>query len=225
MKTDKINIGDWISCAGEGFGIVTKLHPFYWDMFCPEIYDGENKEDYMDIHDDEDPPTFGGLCTIIVQCRRFCNYDGTPIRSHKMRSCQIDYAEKANDKDMAIINKAIQQYPKEYTSFLKFDKSLDYRFEIHYWVENEECAKLAAYLFRNKIPTQLPDKFTSTQLKEVMDLNNCPFKLDEPIIRGRTQYPTSKKLVELIFHYNIGDYKGKETLYNRVNLWYYGMTK
>ena len=219
MNKDKINIGDWISCDGEGFGVVTKMHPFYWDVFCKELY-GAEREYYMDVYDDEDPPALGELCTIIVQCKRFCNYDGTPIRSHKMRSCHIRSAKKVNDKDMAIINKAIQQYPKEYASFLKFDRRLNTYFEVDFLVDNYEEAKFAEELFRNKILKQLPKKFTSIELKEAMESNNCPFKLDEPVRwnpSGGSRYS-----VELIFFYTIGDYRGKDTLYYHVNLWYPG---
>ena len=56
-----------------------------------------------------------------------------------------------------------------------------------------------------------------------MEINNCPFKLDEPIVRGRTHYPTTKKLIELILFYTIGDYVGKKTLFNHAKIWYYGM--
>lgn len=223
MEINTINIGDWVSCSGEGYGIVTKIHPICWDIFHPEIYEGGNREDYIYNFPENELPGLGVLATYYYQCKRFCNYDGTLIRSHKMRYCTSQDIEIASSKDMKIISKAITQHPKEYESFLEFDRNLECLFEIHYWVDNIEDAELSVKLFQETIQKQLSEKFTSTELKEVMEKNNCPFKLDKPAIRGNTQYPTTKKLIELILYFNIGDYLGKQTLYNRAKIWYYGM--
>lgn len=220
-----VNIGDWISCSIEGYGVISKIHPIYWDIFCPEIYDGDNREYEIYIRPEDDPPVLGGLATVKLQCKRFCKYDGTLIRSHKIRHYSIHdaHVQKVSAEEMDIISTAIKKHPKEYEAFLKLDRSINTYFEVYYWVNNIEEAEFAAKLFCEQIRPQLPEKFTAEELKKVMEINNCPFKLDEPIVRGRTHYPTTKKLIELILFYTIGDYVGKKTLFNHAKIWYYGM--
>ena len=220
-----INVGDWITCSTEGYGIVSKIHPVYWDIFCPEIYDGDNRDYEIFIRPEDEPPMLGGLATVKLQCKRFCNFDGTLISSHKIRcySKHDAHVQKVSAEEMEIISTTIKNHTHEYESFLKLDRCINTHSDIYYWVNNIEEAEFAAKLFREQIRPQLPEKFTTGELKEIMEKNNCPFKLNEPIVRGRTHYPTTKIPIELILIYNIGDFIGEKTMYNHVKIWYQGM--
>ena len=117
-----------------------------------------------------------------TQVKRFCKYDGTPIRSKKAFVCSKSYSSTVSPKGYKIIEKAKKEYPKEYASFLKFNKDMTNSIQIDFTVESEEIARSIPKLFREKIALELSDKFTSDELFEVMERNSCPFKLNKPLV-------------------------------------------
>lgn len=71
-----INIGDWV--WANGFGIVEKIHPIYYDIYDAAIYqDEEDKKYWESLYPEEEKLELGNLYVIIFQVKRFCKYDGT----------------------------------------------------------------------------------------------------------------------------------------------------
>ena len=204
-----INIGDWI--WADGFGIVEKIHPIYYDIYDAAIYqDEEYKKYWEDLNPEEEKLELGNLYVVIFQVKRFCKYDGTPIKSKKALVCSESYSSTVSPKEYKIIEKAKTKYPKEYASFLKFNKDMTSSIQIGFTVESEEIARSIPKLFREKIAPELSDKFTSDELFEVMERNSCPFKLNNPVV---SRYLTNKPIIDLMLFYRIGDFSGKKTMF------------
>ena len=203
-----INIGDWV--WADGFGIIEKIHPIYYDIYNAAIYQDEDDKKYWeDLNPEEEKLELGNLYVVIFQVKRFCKYDGTPIRSKKAFVCSKSYSSTVSPKEYKIIEKAKKEYPKEYASFLKFNKDMTNSIQIDFTVESEEIARSIPKLFREKIALELSDKFTSDELFEVMERNSCPFKLNKPLASRILNKPR----ITLMLFYKIGDFSGKKTLF------------
>ena len=204
-----INIGDWV--WADGFGIVEKIHPIYYDIYSAELYEDEEvKKHWEMINPDEEKVELGNLHIVIFQIKRFCKNDGTPIRSKKAFVCSKSYSSTVSPKEYKIIEKAKTKYPKEYASFLKFNKDMANSIQIDFSVESEEIARTVPRLFREKIAPELSERFTSNELFEAMERNSCPFKLTNPIVSLALN---QKPRITMMLFYNIGDYIGKKTLF------------
>ena len=121
---DILNIGDWV--YEDGYGIVEKISPLYWDIYNHEIYqDEEDKEFDRELNPDEPAKELGNLRAIELQIKRFCDYKGVPIRRNRTVVRWKEYSRHIKAKDLRLIQKAQKNYPKEYESFLKLNKRIE----------------------------------------------------------------------------------------------------
>ena len=218
--SDSINVGDWVVCDTEGYGIVTQIHPIYYDIYCPEIHAKNLHERECNINSlDPTPVYLGDFQETYLLCKRFCKFDGSPIKSHKIRSYSKLYCDLPSKRDWKIINNSIKKNPKEYESFLKLDKPGWRQFEIDYWTENESVREEICDMWEQKISKQLPERFTAKELDDILKQKGCPIRIDNPRIKGRILIP-GRVLLTLIFRYYVGDYRDKEILFFNVFPWY-----
>jgi hypothetical protein len=226
---DIIEIGDWIA-TDEGYATVLKIHPIYYDIYCPEVYDYKDLsyfqiDGYFEVLDESmEKAIKGELQTVKLLCKRFCKFDGTPIKSHKIRCFDKEYCAYVNEEDMEIINNAIRKYPKEYSSFQKLNKGYETYFEIAYlvkrdgyWQQDENLRQFPEW-FNENIMKQMPDSFTATELCSFMKEKNCPFRLDQPVPYEGLFYPKTYKKILLIFFFEIGKYRDNQILFEFVRI-------
>ena len=206
---DILNIGDWV--YEDGYGIVEKISPLYWDIYNHEIYQNEeDKKIDRILYPDKPAKELGNLRAVELQIKRFCNYKGVPIRRNRTVVRLKEYCCYIKAKDLRLIQKAQKNYPKEYESFLKLNKDVITYEGSEYIVDSQETAEYMPEFFRKYISEELPDKFTAVELSDLMEKHGCPFNLRNPYSRGG-YYSGNKILVE--FYYKIGDYREKHLLF------------
>lgn len=216
-----LNVGDWINVEGD-YGIVEKIHPVYYDIYDEQVYQPEEaKAFYHKLNPETDEFEIGNIKWIILQVRRFCDYNGKPIRRNRIVVCSKESCRLLRPKDFRIIEKAKKKFPKEYDSFMKINKNMTDRMWIEYCVDGESVRDMLPDFFNNIIKPALPEKFTSDDLADVMKKNNCPIRLDNPVgwFSDYSLYKEPLK-VSLWLYYDVGDYVGKKTLFNRLEIYY-----
>lgn len=211
---DIINIGDWV--YNDGYGVVVSVHPVFYDIYDYEIYMPEEEKAFDRKFGIRAGVELGYLKRVLIQIKRFCKYDGTPIRKDRMSYGAKDETEKLTSQDYKIIEKAKKDYPKEYGSFLKLNKDVYTRIWAEYSVNSIDIAKRMPEFFSEKIIPELPDRFISDDLYTVMQRHHCPFKLDQPLPLGGGDSAVGK--INLVLFYRIGDFSGAKTMFSELQV-------
>ena len=213
---DILIIGDWV--YEDGYGIVERIAPIYWDIYDYEIYmDEDDKAFDRMLYPDEPAKELGNLRAVELQIKRFCDYNGKPIKRNRTIVSWKEYARRLKSKDLRLIQKAQKVYPKEYDSFLKPNKDVIIRIEREYVVENQEVVDSLPDFFNTKILEELPKKFTTTELSAIMDKHGCPIKLYNPLPLGDPVFDPNKQIT-LLFYYKVGDYRDKHLLFSGLRI-------
>lgn len=213
-NNDILNIGDWV--YEDGYGIIERISPLYWEIYDYQVYwDEDFKAFDRKLYPGEPAKELGNLRAIELQIKRFCDYNGVPIKRNRTIIRWKESCRHIKAKDLRLIQKAQKMYPKEYESFLKLTKDVTTYTGINYIVDCSDTAESMPDFFREKISGELPDKFTAIELSALMEKHGCPFKLYNPLSPD-DYYSGTKILVE--FYYRVGDYRGKELLFSGLRI-------
>lgn len=193
-KRDFIKEGEWF-CAVQGFAIAEKLYNFYF-------------EEYDDIPQNK---KVGDYKLSAVKYKLFCDFDGHIIRRNRCKIFNMSWCSPMNAKLKRVLQKSIKDYPKEYTSFVKF---LEKPQEMKGWevleYEISPDIKIKAIQDLERIKKDLPPKFTFPELTKVAANHGCMIDL--------TDFLKDTFMVEhyirITLNYTYGDYAGKRILFH-----------
>lgn len=194
-QTNRIKEGEWF-CAIEGIAMAEKIHTFYYEEF-DDIPEGRKLGDYN---------------LSMVEYKLFCDFDGLPIKRNRHKIFRADWCSPMSAKYVEILDKSINNNPKEYASFVKLLKT---RKEFKSWetvtFPLTEDNKLKVVQDMENIKKTLLSKFTFEDVLKISVANKCVIDLSSHL----TGANFSPLYLRVILGYTYGDFIGERILFHR----------
>lgn len=190
--------GDWISTE-DGYAIIDLVHPHYFAKYDCEIPEGAQLGDYN---------------YSMIQYKVYCHFDGKPKRSHRLKSMNMSYVRPLTEEANAILQRSIEEHPKEYAAFLKYlsIKKETRGCEVTGFAisSDDEDQKITESL--ESVRKKLPQKFSFDDFQKAVKQEGCPIDT-EKVVNPYGGF-TEQRHVQMRFFYTLGDMSMKNTLFH-----------
>jgi len=189
--------GDWF-CGENGFAVFEGIYNEYFDK-------------YDNVPEDK---RTGDFKLAIVTYNLFCDFDGKPIKRNRFKTWNLYGCNLMPSTDKKILDMSIKKNPKEYASFLEFQKV---KHEARTWVIFE-CSVYDGAEDRilqdwEKVKKNLPSEFTFKEFLKIAAVNKCNIDFlnylpDDDI----SDYPPFT--ITITLSYILGHHAGKNLIFD-----------
>lgn len=198
--TNKENMkpGNWIKTE-DGYAVIDLVHPHYFAKYDYEIPEGAQQGDYN---------------YSMIQYKVYCNFDGKPRRSHRLKSMNMSYVRPLTEEGNALLQRSIEDHPKEYAAFLKYlstkKETRSCKVTGFAITSDDDDQKIAESL--ESVRKRLPQKFSFDDLQNAVKQEGCPIDT-EKVVNPYGGF-TEQRHVRMEFFYTLGDMSMKNTLFH-----------